>query len=129
MSGVGATVGRVKWFNGRKGFGFVTTVGEETSEDVFVHHSAVTVDEEQYRYLVEGEYISFDLAETDSDSNSTHKYQASNVRGVCGGKLMCETRNEQRDTREPRESWQTVPERRSQPRRRTNTGDDRRRDR
>ena len=96
MSGtVGETLGRVKWFNGRKGFGFITTVGTDTVTDVFVHHSNVMVEKELYKYLVEGEYVSFTLSEASADSD--HKYQATNVRGVCGGMLMCETRDENRD--------------------------------
>ena len=92
---VGDTLGRVKWFNGRKGFGFVTTVGTDTPTDVFVHHSNVLVGREQYKYLVEGEYVSFNVSEASEDSD--HKYQATDVRGVCGGMLMCETRDENRE--------------------------------
>ena len=102
MSGtVGDTLGRVKWFNGRKGFGFITTVGTDEPTDVFVHHSNVKVAQEQYKYLLEGEYVSFTLSETSDDS--THRYQASDVTGVCGGRLMCETRNE---NRESQNQWQ-----------------------
>ena len=36
------TRGRVKWFNNRAGYGFITvSSGEHKNEDVFVHHSAV----------------------------------------------------------------------------------------
>ena len=98
---VGDTLGRCKWFNGRKGFGFLTTVGTDSPTDVFVHHSNINVDEEQYKYLVEGEYVSFTLTETDEGE---HKHQASAVTGVKGGKLMCETRNA---NRESQNSWQT----------------------
>ena len=39
---------RVKWFNNRSGYGFATvTGGERDGEDVFVHHSGITVDGEQ----------------------------------------------------------------------------------
>ena len=100
---VGATVGRVKWFNGRKGFGFISTVGTETPTDVFVHHSSVRVGDEQYKYLVEGEYVSFNICTAKSDESQEHQHQASDVTGVYGGKLMCETRNENRDSHN---SWQ-----------------------
>jgi len=95
----GSTLGRVKWFNSRKGFGFLTTLvaPDETPTDVFVHHSNVRVADEQYKYLVEGEYVSFTLTETSDDE---HKHQASNVTGVLGGKLMCETRNDNRDSQQ-----------------------------
>ena len=87
--------GRVKWFNNKAGYGFITASdGERAGEDVFVHHSALVTSEEQYKYLVQGEYVQFEWSQTEDDS--THKWQATNVRGVSGGKLMCETRNETR---------------------------------
>ena len=52
--------GCVKWFNMKTGFGFLTVVrGGGTGElkvgsEVFVHHSNVKVQEEQYRFLVQG---------------------------------------------------------------------------
>ena len=46
-------LGRVKWFNNKAGFGFVTVLdGEKKDEDVFVHHTGVVVTDEQYKYLV-----------------------------------------------------------------------------
>ena len=99
MSGtVGETVGRVKWFNGRKGFGFVTSVGTENPTDVFVHHSAVRVADEQYKYLVEGEYVSFNISTAKDVEAQQHQHQATDVTGVYGGKLMCETRNASRES-------------------------------
>ena len=85
-------LGRVKWFNNRAGFGFVTVLdGEKKDDDVFVHHTGVNVTTEQYKYLVQGEYVSFTMKESD---NQDHPWQAGDVTGVLGGKLMCETRME-----------------------------------
>lgn len=107
-------LGRVKWFNNKAGYGFVTIIGEDSDrvgEDVFVHHTGVKVDSEQYKYLVQGEYASFNLKESDSDS---HPFQAHNMTGVMGGKLMCETRNEQRQQRDENEGSDGHGEQREQ---------------
>ena len=85
-------IGRVKWFNNKAGYGFITvTDGSQTGADVFVHHTGIGVSSQQYKYLVQGEYVEFSISATQT---STHDFQASNVCGIKGGKLMCETRNE-----------------------------------
>lgn len=128
---VARLTGRVKWFNNKTGFGFITALtdseGVKEGSDVFVHHSAVKVSQEQYRYLVQGEYVEFVLSKLKASDASAdaaapkHEYQAVDVSGVKGGKLICETRWESRtasgfvgpsNTRfkrsdEPRE-WTTV---------------------
>jgi CspA family cold shock protein len=89
--------GRVKWFNNKAGYGFVTvTDGSKSGSDVFVHHSAIKVASEQYKYLVQGEYIEFSLSDT---KTSDHEYQAGEVSGIKGGKLMCETRMDTQSSR------------------------------
>ena len=85
-------IGRVKWFNNKAGYGFVTvTDGSKSGSDVFIHHSAIKVDAEQYKYLVQGEYVEFTLSTVEGGK---HEFQAAEVCGIKGGKLMCETRNE-----------------------------------
>jgi cold shock CspA family protein len=89
--------GRVKWFNNNAGYGFITiTDGVKSGEDIFVHHTAIVVQSEQYKYLVQGEYVSLSLATT---ANATHETQAVGVSGINGGKLMCETRRENKSER------------------------------
>ena len=86
-------LGRVKWFNNKAGYGFLKVVENDGSEsdDVFVHHSSIKVSKEQFKYLVQGEYIDFTIGSIESGE---HKFQATEVSGVNGCKLMCETRNE-----------------------------------
>ena len=89
--------GRVKWFNNKTGYGFVTVIdGDKMGTDVFAHHSGISVDDEQYKYLVQGEYIQFNLSNVESSEN--YKYQAAGITGIKKGKLLCETRNENRTT-------------------------------
>ena len=85
--------GCVKWFNNKSGYCFISSC-ETGGSDVFVHHSSLSVGDEQYRYLVAGEYVEYSK---DTASNS-HEWQATKVTGVKGGKLMCETRNEHRNS-------------------------------
>jgi len=49
--------GTVKWFNNAKGYGFI--LGDENSEDLFVHYSAITMD--GYKTLKAGQKVSFDV--------------------------------------------------------------------
>jgi CspA family cold shock protein len=89
--------GRVKWFNNKAGYGFITvTDGPKSGSDIFVHHSSINVSTQQYKYLVQGEYIEFTLSNV---SSGDHEFQAVDVSGIKGGKLMCETRNELRTVR------------------------------
>ena len=90
--------GRVKWFNNNAGYGFITiTDGVKSGEDIFVHHTAIVVQSEQYKYLVQGEYVSLLLAPT--TNNASHDTQAVGVSGINGGTLMCETRRENKSER------------------------------
>jgi CspA family cold shock protein len=100
--------GRVKWFNNKAGYGFVTvTDGVRSGTDVFVHHSDINVESQQYKYLVQGEYIEFDLIKVESGK---HEWQASHVSGIRGGKLMCETRLELKIARTEYKAVKSVDE-------------------
>lgn len=82
-------VGRVKWFNNKSGFGFITVCeGDHKDKDIFVHYSSIRAESQQYKYLVQGEYIEFHLIKSDSEN---HEYHASDVSGIKEGILMCET--------------------------------------
>jgi CspA family cold shock protein len=51
--------GSVKWFNGRKGFGFI--LDDATKTDVFVHYSAIVNKENEFRTLNEGDKVTFEI--------------------------------------------------------------------
>ena len=50
--------GRVKWFNERRGFGFIE---QADGDDLFVHYSAIQ--EEGFKTLEEGQEVEFDVVE------------------------------------------------------------------
>ena len=104
----GMHTGRVKWFNNKAGYGFVTELysdSDKVGTDYFVHHSALKVSMEQYKYLVQGEYVEFTLVESDSDE---YEFQVGEVSGVYGGRLMCETREEMRKERRSTQSMEST---------------------
>jgi CspA family cold shock protein len=52
--------GKVKWFDNKKGFGFIA---DDSGQEIFVHHSAITG--AGYKTLVEGEAVTFDVVPGD----------------------------------------------------------------
>jgi CspA family cold shock protein len=50
--------GRVKWFNERRGFGFIE---RSDGDDLFVHYSAIQA--EGFKTLEEGQEVEFDIIE------------------------------------------------------------------
>ncbi|MCG3180054.1 MAG: hypothetical protein BIFFINMI_02408 [Phycisphaerae bacterium] len=64
-------IGNVKWFDTRKGFGFI--VGEQ-GKDIFVHYSQIAGD--GFRSLKDGQAVDYELVQTDKG------LQAHNVRPV-----------------------------------------------
>jgi len=91
--------GRVKWFNNKSGYGFITVIKPDEAAavpvgtDVFAHHMEINVSCDQYRYLVQGEYVAFDVVKT---TNENHEYQCAKIKGMYGGQLICETRHDAR---------------------------------
>ncbi|MBW2595255.1 MAG: cold-shock protein [Deltaproteobacteria bacterium] len=52
--------GIVKWFNEKKGFGFIQ---QEDGQDLFVHYSSINMD--GFKTIVEGDEVVFEVEETD----------------------------------------------------------------
>lgn len=52
--------GKVKWFDNKKGFGFIT---QDAGQDVFVHHSSILGS--GYKTLLEGEAVIFETTASD----------------------------------------------------------------
>lgn len=78
------TLGRIKWFNNKKGYGFVSRLSD--SQDIFVHLSSINVGEDKvYKTLVEGEYVEFDIR-TDDDGKTV----AVDLTGPLRNPLLCQ---------------------------------------
>lgn len=50
--------GKVKWFNTRKGYGFIAT---DDGRDIFVHYASIAGN--GYKNLAEGDTVTFDVVE------------------------------------------------------------------
>jgi len=64
--------GKVKWFNSKKGYGFITD--EETEKDIFLHVSAL--EESKLRMLKEEQKLEFEIKE------ENNKLQAINLKKI-----------------------------------------------
>ena len=70
MRGLIMPSGKIKWFNAKKGYGFITE--DETNKDIFLHVSSL--EESKLRVLKEEQKIKFDIKE------EKNKLQAINIK-------------------------------------------------
>ena len=70
MRGQQMPTGKVKWFNSKKGYGFIKD--DETQKDIFLHVSAL--EESKLRVLKEDQTIFYDIKE------EKNKLQAINIK-------------------------------------------------
>ncbi len=58
-------IGIVRWFNARKGYGFILPDGvvEAEGNDIFVHFSSIIAEENTFRTLYHGEKVEFTVIE------------------------------------------------------------------
>ncbi|MFH2060810.1 MAG: cold shock domain-containing protein [Pseudomonadota bacterium] len=63
--------GTIKWFNSKKGFGFIE---QESGDDVFVHFSAIEMP--GFKTLSEGERVEFEIEENDKGLSATKVMKA-----------------------------------------------------
>lgn len=67
-------VGKIKWFNNEKGYGFIEGSNDE---DIFVHYSAIKQD--GYKSLLEGQIVEYELLETEKGLQAINVKEVSNA--------------------------------------------------
>ena len=63
-------VGKVKWFNNEKGYGFII---KENYDDIFVHYSQIQ--DEGFKTLDEGQVVEFELVNGDKGLQAQNVYK------------------------------------------------------
>lgn len=81
-------IGRVKWFNSKLGYGFITHTHKNQESDVFVHWSNLVLTEKEFHTLYKGEYVEFELEPCVCNSTNKLGVQATNVTGPNNGQLL-----------------------------------------
>jgi CspA family cold shock protein len=61
-------IGTIKWFDNKKGFGFI--LGTDGQRDIFVHFSAIEGD--GFRSLKDGEQVEYELVESEKGPQARH---------------------------------------------------------
>ena len=82
----GKNIGRIVWFDQKKGFGFVKIMDTEEKE-VFFHFSSIQ-SVNSFKKVYPGEYVSLDIEENAESSDPKKKYTGKNITGVNGGPLL-----------------------------------------
>ena len=67
-------LGKIKWFNNEKGYGFIEG---EHDEDIFVHYSAIKQD--GYKSLSEGQMVEYELLEAEKGLQAINVNEVSNA--------------------------------------------------
>ncbi len=65
-------LGKVKWFNDQKGFGFITP--EDGSKELFVHHTAIQGS--GFKTLAEGQGVSFEVEQSQKGPRAANVVKA-----------------------------------------------------
>lgn len=83
-------IGKVLWFDRKKGFGFVKVVNPQSDifeKELFIHYSSILC-ENSFKILYPGETVSLDVEKNPEQGENQKEYLTSNVRGVYGSTLM-----------------------------------------
>ena len=94
--------GTVKWFNPRKGYGFIAT---PDGRDVFVHYASIS--SEGYKTLTEGELVTFDIVEGEKGLRAENVIQKSASGKPATAKTEKEPQKQEKESKEETTSEDT----------------------
>ena len=83
-------IGKVVWFDRKKGFGFVKVVDPQSEifeKELFIHYTSIQC-ENSFKILYPGETVSLDVEKNTEQGDDQKEYLTSNVRGVFDSSLM-----------------------------------------
>lgn len=86
-------IGKVVWFDRKKGFGFVKVVDPQSEifeKELFIHYTSIQC-ENSFKILYPGETVSLDVEKNPEQGDDQKEYLTSNVRGVFGSSLMVDS--------------------------------------
>ena len=83
-------IGKVIWFDRKKGFGFIRVISSTENKDreVFCHYSKIE-SESPYKKLIPGECVSL-IVEFNSEAEENKQYSSTSITGPFGTELMCD---------------------------------------
>ena len=86
----GSEVGKVVWFDQKKGYGFIKVVGPESeysSKEIFFHFTSIQ-STNTFKKVYPGEYVSFNVVKNDEEVKEGREVKCDNITGVYGDKLL-----------------------------------------
>lgn len=84
-------IGSVTWFDSKKGYGFVKVLTPEldnTGNDIFLHFSNISVNDNEFKVVYPGEYVEFEIT-----SGGDGRPSCLNLTGLYGGDLLTQNTN------------------------------------
>jgi cold shock protein len=83
-------IGNVRWFDQRKGFGFLKVISPESEffeKEIFIHYSSINCNSE-FKKVFPGENVSLNVHDNGSEGEGNKRYNSENITGVYDSPLL-----------------------------------------
>ena len=91
----GAEVGKIIWFDQKKGFGFIRIINPESEyhlKELFVHYTSIE-SQNRFKKLYPGENVSLTVSKNSGEVTEGKEFVTSNVTGLYGNELLVDNSN------------------------------------